>query len=62
MGGDAYYLFVIFACVLTLAMPSAAQTLFGMFALGFIVAAGRAQFPSSSGGHEHLDRHDVPGR
>lgn len=62
MGSDAYYLFVILACILTLAMPSAGQTMFGVFALGLIVAAGCAQFPSGSGRHEHLDRHDVPGR
>jgi hypothetical protein len=62
MGNDAYYLFVILACILTLAMPSAGQMLFGVFALGLIVAAGHAQLPSSSGGHEYLDRHDVPGR
>jgi len=43
-------------------VPSAGQALFGVFALGLIVAAGCAQFPSDSGRHEHLDRHDVPGR
>jgi hypothetical protein len=58
---DRYQLFVIFSCIVTLAMPTVAQTLFATFAFALAVAARCGTGDGDRDGTAERDRHDVSG-
>jgi hypothetical protein len=62
MNDDAYCLFIILACILTLAVPSAGQVIVAVFAFALALAARVAPNAGSHGRYQHRDRHDVAGR
>lgn len=53
MNDDAYCLFIILAGILGLAIPSAGQVLFAVFAFVLAVAAHLAPVAEGHGPHEH---------
>lgn len=61
MNDDTYCLFIIIACILSLAIPSAGQVFFAVFAFVLAVAAHVTPVADSHGRNEHRDRHDVAG-
>lgn len=62
MNDDTYCLFVILACMVTLAVPNAGQVIVAVFASALAVLAHVTPAPTSTGRPGHRDRHDVPGR
>jgi|GraSoiStandDraft_46_1057282.scaffolds.fasta_scaffold628439_2 hypothetical protein len=62
MNDDAYSLFIVIACMVTLAMPSTGQVIVAAFALALGVAAGVTPTADSHGHQEHHTHHDVAGR
>jgi hypothetical protein len=58
---DRYLLFVIFTCIVTLAVPSAAQALVATFACALVVAARLCTGDPDRPGTAERDRHDVSG-
>jgi hypothetical protein len=61
MADEVFCVFVITACVVTLAMPAVAQTMFAVFGIAIVVATR----VSRRAGHDlepaDPDRHEVPG-
>jgi hypothetical protein len=62
MDDDAYCLFVILACMLTLAVPGAGQVILAVFAFVLAVLARVAPAADSPGHRARRGRHDVAGR
>ena len=62
MNDDGYCLFVIFACVLTLAVPSVGQVILAVFSCALAVLAHVVPATDSHNHPERRDRHDVGGR
>jgi hypothetical protein len=61
MNEDTYCLFVILACMVTLAVPDAGQVIVAVFAFALAVLAQLT--PKAGSTHPgHRDRHDVAGR
>ena len=62
MNDDAYCLFILVACMVTLAMPSTGQVIVAVFAFGLAVAAGVTLTGHNHGHHQYHTHHDVAGR
>ena len=60
MNDDAGSLFILIACIVTLAMPSTGQVIVAVFALALGVAAGVA--PTAERPGQHHIHHDVAER
>lgn len=62
MNDDAYCLFILIACIVTLAVPNTGQVIVAVFAFALAVAARVAPAADNHGHHQHRTRHDVAGR
>jgi hypothetical protein len=61
MDDEGFCVFVITVCILTLAMPAVAQTMFAMFATAIVVATLMSRRAPRDLGPAASDRHEVPG-
>lgn len=62
MNDDAYCVFILIACMLSLAVPGTGQLIVAVFAFALAVAARVAPAAGNHGHHQHHPRHDVVGR
>ncbi len=62
MNDDGYCLFILIACMVTLAVPSTGQVIVAVFAFTLAVAARVAPVADNRGHHQHHTRHDAAGR
>ncbi len=62
MNDDVYCVFILIACMVTLAVPSTGQVIVAVFAFALAVAARVAPAADNHGHHQHHTRHDVAGR
>lgn len=60
MNDDNYCLFVILACMLTLAIPGAGQVIVAGFAFALAGLACISPAATGPGRHGRRDRHEVP--
>ncbi len=62
MNDDGYCLFILIACMVTLAVPSTGQVILAVFAFALAVAARVAPVAGDHGHHQHHTHHDSAGR
>ncbi len=62
MNDDGYCVFILIACMVTLAVPSTGQVIVAVFAFALAVAARVAPAADKHGDHQHHTRHDTAGR
>ena len=62
MNDDVYCVFILIACMVTLAVPSPGQVFVAVFAFALAVAAWVAPAADNHGHHQHHTRHDAAGR
>lgn len=61
MDDEVFCVFVITVCVLTLAMPAVAQTIFAVFGITIVVATHVSRRAGDHLEPAGPDRHEVPG-
>ncbi len=62
MNDDGYCVFILIACMVTLAVPSTGQVIVAVFAFALAVAARVAPAADNHGDRQHHTRQDTAGR